>query len=352
MGEGEETPMTRREWLTGIAAAAMAAPPDFERTDTHAHIHRVAPNLLAAMEKAGWRALSICDCRVIADEPSGLAEMTRGTIDACRGSKGRLAWAATFDPRGFESRDFSARTIAELSQCFDQGAIGVKIWKNIGMGIRSKSGEYLMPDNAAFTSIFEAIQRAGKTLLTHLADLNVAWKPLDPGDPDSGYYKSHPEWLIYGRPGAPSKEAILTARDRILMRHPKLRVIGCHFGSSEEDLGQVAKRLDAFPNYAVDVASRVRFLVREDTRKVRQFMLEYADRVLYATDFRLDAGNEEAAAKSFVASHELEWSYFSSDGVLDYRGRQVQGLALPQNVLRKIFRANAERWLPGIQRTA
>ena len=64
-------------------------------------------------------------------------------------------------------------------------------------------------------------------------------------------------WLMYGKNGAPAKQAILAARDRILSRHPKLRVIGCHLGSSEQDLSQVAKRLDAFPNYAVDVASRV-----------------------------------------------------------------------------------------------
>ena len=45
-------PMTRREWIAGIAAAAMAAPPDFERIDTHTHIHRTSPALLSSMEKA------------------------------------------------------------------------------------------------------------------------------------------------------------------------------------------------------------------------------------------------------------------------------------------------------------
>ena len=48
--------------------------------DTHTHIHRTIPPLMAAMEKAGWKALSICDSREIGDEPSGLAEMIRGTI--------------------------------------------------------------------------------------------------------------------------------------------------------------------------------------------------------------------------------------------------------------------------------
>jgi hypothetical protein len=333
--------MTRRKLLTAIPAVAAlkpisAAEPAFERIDTHTHIHRTAPALLSAMEGAGWKVLSICDCRAVGDEASDLEAMIRGTSEAYRKSKGRMAWAATFDPRGFESRDFAARTISSLQQYFDQGAIGVKIWKNIGMGIRSKSGEYLMPDNPAFTPIFEAVQRADKTLLAHLADLNAAWTPLDAANPDSAYYKNHPEWLMYGRSGAPPKEAILAARDRILSRHPTLRVIGCHLGSSEEDLTQVAKRLDAYPNFAVDVAARVRFLARQQRENVRQFLMKYADRVIYGTDFRLGDGNDESAAKSFVASHEWEWSYFSSE------------LALPDNVLRLIFRQNAVRWLPGI----
>lgn len=213
------------------------------------------------------------------------------------------------------------------------------------MGIRSKSGEYLMPDNAVFAPIFDAIQKAGKTLIAHLADPNASWSPQ--AAKDSAYLKTHPEWIMYGRPGAPAKEAILAARDRILEQHPKLRVIGCHLGSNEEDLDRLAKRLDTYPNFAVDVAARVRFLARDDRERAREFLLKYADRVLYATDFTLGA-NDEAAARSFLAQQEREWNFFSSTGALEYRGREVPGLGLSEKLLRKIFHENAARWLPGI----
>ena len=170
--------------------------------------------------------------------------------------------------------------------------------------------------------------------------------PPEPGNPDRGYLRTHPEWLMYGRPGAPAKEAILAARDRILSRHPKLRMIGCHLGSHEEDLSQLAKRLDAYPNFAVDVAARVRYLMRGDREQTRQFLLRYQDRILYATDFSLGAGNDEGAAKSFLTQHEREWSYFATGDELEYRDRRVQGLALPSDVVRKIFHDNALRWLP------
>jgi|ERR1051326_371741 predicted TIM-barrel fold metal-dependent hydrolase len=346
--------MTRRELLAMVPAAAAAnagraAEIPFERIDTHNHIHRSAPALVAIMEKAGWRGLSICDSREIGDQVSGLPEMIAGTIKFHLESKRRWAWATTFDARGFEDHGFADRVIGKMRQGFDQEAIAVKIWKNVGMWIRAMSGEYLLPDNQALMPVYEAVQKADKTLICHLAEPDGAWMPLDaPGNTETGYLRSHPEWQMYGREGAPSKDTILTARDRVVARHPKLRVVGCHLGSNEENLDRLAKRLDALPNFAVDLASRVRYLMAGDREKVRQFVLKYQDRILYATDFTLGAGEDERAGRSLEATHDREWNFFATGEMVAARGGQVQGLALPETVLRKIFRENAVRWLPGI----
>jgi predicted TIM-barrel fold metal-dependent hydrolase len=345
--------MTRRELLAMVPAAATvktcrAAEVPFERIDTHNHIHHSAPALIATMEKTGWRGLSICDSREVGDQVSVLPEMIAGTARFHRESQGRWAWATTFDARDFEKPGFADRAIGGLQQGFDQEAIAVKIWKNVGMGIRSKSGEYLLPDNPALLPIYEAVQKAGKTLICHLAEPNGAWLPLDAGNTESGYLKSHPEWHLYGHSEAPSKDTILAARDRIVARYPKLRVIGCHLGSNEEDLDRLAKRLDALPNLVVDVASRVRYLMAGDREKVRQFVLKYQDRILYATDFTLGPGDDARAAQSLQATHDREWNFFATGEMVQSRDRQVQGLALPETVVRKIFRENAVRCLPGI----
>jgi len=118
----------------------------------------------------------ICDCRAVEDEVFDLEKDLQGTLTVHRESQGRIAWAASFDARDFEKPDFSSRVIARLNQCFAQQAIGVKIWKNIGMSIRSKSGEYLMADNPVFFPIYEAIQKADRTLIAHLADPSGMWQ--------------------------------------------------------------------------------------------------------------------------------------------------------------------------------
>ena len=55
------------------------------------------------------------------------------------------------------------------------------------------------------------------------------------------------------------------------------------------------------------------------------------------TDFTLGA-DEERGVSTLLATHEREWNFFADD----------EGLALPESALRKIFRENAVRMLPGI----
>ena len=131
-----------------------------------------------------------------------LEEKLRATAAVARDSGGTLAWASTFDARGFEEPGFAGRTADRLRRTFDEGAVGVKIWKNIGMAIRAKSGAYLLPDDAALLPVYEAIERAGKTLVAHLAEPDGAWMPLDDRNPELPYYSKNPQWHMPGK-GAP-----------------------------------------------------------------------------------------------------------------------------------------------------
>jgi predicted TIM-barrel fold metal-dependent hydrolase len=344
---------TRRQWIAALSAAAAlrqsaGSVPPFERIDSHTHIHRISPPFFESLVKDRVRCLSICVSREIGEEPSALPEMIRGTVEVHRATHGRIAWATAFDARGFENTSFAADATAGLRQSFDQGAIAVKIWKNIGMGIRGKSGAYLLPDHPALSPVFEFIQKAGKTLIAHLAEPDGAWLPLDDRNAEISYYSKHPEWHVYGRAGMPTKEMILEARDRLLARHPKLRVVGCHLGSDEEHLSRLAKRLDTYPNFAVDVAARVRYFVRGDHAEARQFLMKYQDRVLYGTDFTLPPAEDPQLERQLPQTYAWDWKFFSTQDQLTFRDQSVQGLGLPESVVRKIFRENALRWLPGI----
>jgi hypothetical protein len=351
---------SRRDVLRMLPASALLAAnrastaavdaPGYGRIDTHVHIHRDAPALLAAFKASNWRGLDIVVSGASSDDEAfDLDERIRATRQVQRESDGSLAWASTFDARGFEGPGFTERTIAGLRRTFDDGAIAVKIWKNIGMAIKSKGGAFLLPDDATLLPVYEAIQQADRTLIAHLAEPNGAWLPLDANNPEVVYYSKNPQWHMFGREGAPVKASILDARDRILARYPRLRVVGCHLGSDEDNLKQLARRLDTYPNFAVDMAARIRYFAAGDRETVRQFLVRYQDRLLYATDFAYREGDAAAAARGMLAMHDNDWDFFAGGDTMEYRGRRTRGLALPDAVLRKVFRENALRWFPGFK---
>jgi predicted TIM-barrel fold metal-dependent hydrolase len=264
-------------------------------------------------------------------------------------SSGRVVWCSTFDPEEWESAGFADRTIAWLDQTFKDGAIATKIYKSIGMELKSRSGQYILPDNPVFDPIFTALEARNKTLYTHLAEPDAAWQPLDPASPHYGYYKANPDWYMYLHPERPSKQAILAARDRLLERHRKLRVIGCHLGSMESNLDDIAERFERYPNFAIDTAGRIPDLMGQPRNRVRAFLIKYQDRVIYGTD--LGFAPEEAPAdaiRRWKAEYARDWQFLATKETLRYEDQPVQGLALPEPVLRKIYLDNALKWVPGV----
>jgi hypothetical protein len=366
--------ITRRELFSllpavGALRTAKAAAPTFERFDCHVHLHEHCPPIIAGLEKTHWTALLVCICGGIADEPYDMEALLNKTAKLHRESGGRLPWVAAFDARNWESPDFAERNIAILNRAFKQSALGVKIWKNLGMAIKSsKTGEYLKPDNEALMPIYAAIQKADRTLMAHIGEPISAFSP--PANPRPAAGRGNPAyWTLYKQGnapdnwwayenhlGSPGKEELLQARDKIMARNPKLRVVGVHLGSNEEDIGALGKRLDTYPNFNIDVAARVNVLARLDPAVAREFLIKYQDRIIYGSDSVVldEKAGDEDSWKTINAAEEREWSFFATKDTIAFGGggrqptRQVAGLGLPEKVLRKIYNENPKRLFPGI----
>jgi predicted TIM-barrel fold metal-dependent hydrolase len=298
------------------------------------------------------RFLNIC---VIDDRDpdfKGLEPQRSQVLSVFRSSSGRGAFCTTFSPYDFENPGFSRRVIHQLDQDFSTGAIAVKIYKTIGMEITNKAGSFLMADDPVFDPIYQHIATQHRTVVAHLAEPSSCWEPPNPTSLDYGYYRKYTNEYAYLHPEYPSKEAILAARDRMMASHPQLLVVGAHLGSMETNVNDIAMRLDRYPNFAVDTAARVPYLMLQPRDNVRDFLIKYQDRVLYGTDFVfMPSDDTEKALRKWTDNFERDWKYFSSNQTFDYKGHQVQSLHLPKKVLRKLYHDNAVRWLPGILET-
>ena len=195
----------------------------------------------------------------------------------------------TFDATLFSKKSFAEDAIEQIKKSMTAGAKGVKIWKNIGMSLKNEDGQYIMADDPVFDPIFTFLEKEKIPLLTHLGEPQNCWLPVEQMTINSAknYFSNNPEYHMYLHPEAPSYEQHLMARDRILECYPGLIVVGAHLGSMEWNLEEVAKRLDRFPNFFVDISGRFEYIFDQTIRNrnyVIDFFQTYQDRLLYGTD--------------------------------------------------------------------
>lgn len=210
-----------------------------------------------------------------------------------------------------------------------------------------------MMDDPRFTPILEFIEKNNITLIAHLGEPRNAWLPAEEMTVagDKSYFTQHPEYHMYLHPEYPSYEDQINARDNILKRHPNLKVIAAHLASLEWNVDELAKRLDAYPNLAVDMAARISHLQHQSVlewQKVHDFMIKYQDRLVYATDHSIR--NPEGLQRQNESIHNgriRDWTYFTTDQEMTIPSVEgtFKGLNLPKNVIDKIYFKNAENWL-------
>jgi predicted TIM-barrel fold metal-dependent hydrolase len=329
-----------------------SGPPGFERLrkiDVHSHIYEDMPVVTAMLRRINLRVVNISN----PGTDGHLDFMHRFNAALVKRHPDIFSFASTFDLTTRHQPEYGARVAKALDETFAQGAVMVKIWKEVGLELKRPSGAFLLPDDPILDPVYAHLAARRTPLLAHLAEPREAWLPLDPKAVHYGYYSRNPQWHLYGKPEYPSHAQLMDARDHILAKHPTLVVIGAHIGSLEYDVDEVAKRLDKYPNFHVEVSARTRDLTRQPSDKVRAFFLKYQDRILYGVDrswrpYRtLGAAPTDADRAKFAADLEAhyrrDWAYYAGTGPTAYGGDSVDGLALPQAVLEKFYSKNAGR---------
>ena len=322
-----------------------------EKIDAHVHILTGRTFFFGQSQEDHFRLLNI---NVDAPSVRPIDEQREITLEHRRHYPDNLEYASTFSVRDWNDGDWELKTLAALRRSFDEGAIAVKIWKNVGMDLRDKNGKLVFIDNPRFDTILNFIEKNNIPLIGHFGEPKNCWEPLDKMTVNDykHYYKANPQFHMYLHPGITTYEEQIEARDRMLEKHPNLRFIGAHLGSLEWSLDELGKHLDRFPNMAVDMAERVSHFQLEaikDYNKTRDFCIKYADRLLYATDIIVDDNTDSTEMKK--RAHNIRfthWRFFVTDDTITSASvdGEFKGLKLPREVVDKIFSRNAQNWFP------
>jgi hypothetical protein len=323
-----------------------------EKIDAHVHVHGEAAAFMAQAVQDNFRILTI---NVDYPDFPPIPEQQRAAVSLLGRYPGRVAFAATFSVQNFQSPGWTAATLQQVDGAIKQGAVGVKIWKNIGMSLADPDGRYVMPDDPRFEPILARLERSSLVLLGHQAEPLNCWLPLDKMTvrSDREYFREHPQYYMYQHPEMPSHEVILAARDRMLKAHPALHFDAVHLASLEWDVGKVASFLDRFPNAKVDLAARMvhlEFQAAQDPAKVRRFLMRYQDRVLYGSDDNYGPADSDPAAVAAVHSGWLaDWRFLATADPMQSPDfpQSFHGLQLPREVIDKLYWRNARATFVG-----
>lgn len=171
------------------------------------------------------------------------------------------------------------------------------------------------------------------------------------GDPDTWYHgKYAADPAKYG-----TRDEHYQMWESVLATFPReLPWIGAHMGGNPEDLPRLQRLLDTYPNLYLD-CSATRWMVREISVQrdaAREFFIRNQDRILFGTDQVSgdDRGFDFLASRFWCHRKLWETAYIGPSPILDPdlpddRQPTMHGLALPDEVLQKLYHDNAAKVL-------
>jgi predicted TIM-barrel fold metal-dependent hydrolase len=319
--------------------------PKFPVVDVHNHLGGGKDRLTSAVVERYLAEMDAAGVQTVVNLDGGWGERLAETVEALdKAHPGRFLSFALVDFEGIDDEGWSRREADRLEASFLAGAKGLKFHKSLGLGYRYKDGRLVPVDDPKLDPIWETCAKHGRPVVIHVADPAAFFTPLDRFNERWHELNQNPGWLFFGDK-FPKRQDLLDQLHRVIAKHSKTTFINTHFGNNAEDLASVADKLDRYPNMFVDIDARISELGRQPYT-ARKFFLKYQDRILFGTDttpgrdaYRIYYRFLETDDESFdcSASHHLQGFW------------NIYGIFLPDSVLEKIYRKNAERVLFGLK---
>jgi predicted TIM-barrel fold metal-dependent hydrolase len=334
--------------------ASLAPPSGPELIDVHVHTTaRALPRLLDIMRRRGIQSI----VNLSGGTPrSGLDSQ----LAAAASAPGKVIVFTTLAYELAAFDDYGERMARQVRIAHARGARGLKIAKVLGLALATADGRRIAVDDPKLDPVFATAGELGMPVAIHTGDPEAFWLPVDANNPRKDELEAHPSWSIYGRP-VPSFEGLLGELEARIARHPNTTFISVHFGNAAERPDYVAGLLRRYPNLYIDTAARIPELGRHTPSKMRAFFIEFQDRILYGSDLGvgpapapLFLGSEGRTAPTaaeverfFAATHRyFETGDEDFDHPTPIQGNwKIDGIALPREVLRKVYHDNAARLL-------
>jgi len=306
------------------------------------HSHHATPIKPERLDEV-VKAMDQLNLRVLVNLSGGSGDQLKQGLQALRTSPhaDRMVLFANVEFKEV-GPGFGVKAAAQLAEDVKAGALGLKIFKDLGLRIKKADGSRLKLDDPELDPLWESCARLDVPVLIHTAEPAPFFDPID---------YANERWLElalyddrrYQDPSFPRFEELIAERDRMFAKHRDTTFIGAHMLYHSNDLACLAQLLDRLPNVYPELAAVLAELGRQP-RAARAFLTKYQDRVLFGKDsFQPDQ------FPYYWRTLESADEYF--DYYRDYHAFwKLYGFELPDAVLKKLYYKNALKLVKGLPR--
>ena len=239
-----------------------------------------------------------------------------------------------FDCTGYDKPGFGPAAVKELERCSKVGARGVGELGDKGKGLfYGKPPAWGMHlDDPRMDPLLEKCAELKLPVNIHVGDPVWMYLPMDAQN--DGLMNAY-QWRLDNQPGIVGLEGMVDILERAVARHPKTTFVACHFANCCYNLTRLGELFDKYPNLYADNSARYAETAAIP-RFTAQFYQKYQDRLVYGTDMGVGADTYRLTFRVLESAdeHFYAWSHSSYHWPL-------YGLALSDQVLQKVYRANA-----------
>ena len=251
---------------------------------------------------------------------------------------GRFEIWCGFDYTGYDQPGFGPQAICALERCHQAGAGGVGELHDKGKGLVSRTVNAfgMHPDDARMDSVFERCGELGMPVNIHVADPIWMYEPMD--NTNDGLMNAF-RWRLDNQPDVVGHSGMIDILERTVKKHSNTTFITCHFANLDYDLARLGQVLERHPNLYADISARYAETA-PIPRFAAKFYAKYADRLLYGTDMGFDKPMYRITFRILETWDE----HFYEKDMFSYHW-SLNGFGLPDEILRKVYRTNAEKVL-------
>lgn len=252
----------------------------------------------------------------------------------------RFGVFVNLDLKKIDDKDFASSSVKILQNAVKDGAIGLKIYKDLGLTLKDSKGIRVKVDDKRLSPIWNACAKLNIPVLIHSGEPSPFFDPIDKYNERWLHARQKPRSF---RPPEkyPSFDTVMKEQYNMFKNHSNTTFINAHMGWMANDLDKLEKHLDSLPNVYTEIGAVIGELGRQP-RRARQFFIDYQDRVMFGKDTY-----KKSEFDVYFRVLETNDEYFDY-----YRKRhglwKMYGLNLPDEVLKKLYFKNALKLFPSI----